>query len=41
MEEEKKTLRKSKRLQYKGDIHDYIVKMQDLYYQACFSGIAW
>jgi hypothetical protein len=40
-EEEKENLRKMKQLQYKGDIRDYIVKMEDLNYQVCLSGIAW
>ena len=30
-----------KKLQYKGDIQDYIVKMEDLNYHVCLSGIAW
>jgi hypothetical protein len=40
-EEEKENLRKMKELQYKGDIRDYIVKMEDLNYHVCLSGIAW
>jgi hypothetical protein len=40
-EEEKECLRKMKDLQYKGDIQDYIVKMEALNYQVCLSGIAW
>jgi hypothetical protein len=40
-EEEKENLRKMKELQYKGDIQDYIVKMEDLNYQVCLFGIAW
>ena len=30
-----------KELQYKGDIQDYIVQMEDLNYKVCLSGIAW
>jgi hypothetical protein len=28
-------------VQYKGDIQDYIVRMEALNYQVCLSGIAW
>ena len=41
MEEETECLQKMNKLQYKGDIQDYIVKMEDLNYHVCLSGIAW
>ena len=40
-EDETECLEKMKKLQYKGDIQDYIVKMEDLNYHVCLSGIAW
>jgi hypothetical protein len=30
-----------KDLQYKGNIQDYIIMMEDMNYQVCLSGIAW
>jgi hypothetical protein len=41
LEEETECLKNMKKLQYKGDIQDYIVKMKDLNYYLCLSGIAW
>jgi hypothetical protein len=40
-EEEMECLEKIKKLQYKGDIQDYIIKMEDLNHHICLSGIAW
>jgi hypothetical protein len=40
-EEEAECLQKMNKLQYKGDIQDYIIKMEDLNYHICLSGIAW
>jgi hypothetical protein len=40
-EEEMECLEKMKQLQYKGDIQYYIVKMEDLNYHVCLSGVAW
>ncbi|KAF8532825.1 hypothetical protein BDD12DRAFT_901557 [Trichophaea hybrida] len=40
-EEEKESLCKMNDLQYKGDIQDYLVRMETLNYHVCLSGIAW
>jgi hypothetical protein len=38
---ETECLEKMRILQFKGDIWDYIVTMEDLNYPLCSSGIAW
>jgi hypothetical protein len=40
-EEETEYLDKMKKLQYKGDIWDQIIKMEDLNYHVCLSENAW
>jgi hypothetical protein len=39
--EETECLEKMNKLQYMGDNRDYIVKMEDLNYHVCLSGVAW
>jgi hypothetical protein len=39
-EEENKNLQYMKEQQFMGDIHDYILKIQDLNYRVCLPGIA-
>jgi hypothetical protein len=41
MEEEKENLWKMTEQQYKGDIQNYIVKVEDLNYQFCLFRIEW
>ena len=41
MEEDTECLQKMNKFQYKGDIQDYIVKMENMIYHVCLSGIAW